>query len=147
MQAGYIKMSEIPQNEVSAADLATWYQLQEQISKLKSQEALLRAKIFRASFPTPKEGTNSAPLNDGTGAVLKATHVVNRTVDVAALTVLTPTFAAKGIQVAELTKTKVELVISEYRKLTAEQRQLFDQALTVKDGSPQMEIVIPKAKK
>ena len=34
--------------------------------------------------------------------------------------------------------------IKEYRELTAEQTQLFDQCLIVKPGSPALEIVLPK---
>jgi len=39
---------------------------------------------------------------------------------------------------------KPELKLSEYRKLSEAQRQVFDRVLVVKPGSPQVDIKIPK---
>lgn len=147
-------MAEIPENAVTAADLAEWYRLQAELGKLKSAEALLRSKIFKHYFPAPTEGTNKFELNDGTGAVLKATHVINRSIDPGALDALKAAQheAAPGSNVPklpldELVRYKPELAVSEYRKLTDEERIFFDQCLIIKPGSPQMEISIPKKAK
>lgn len=149
----------IPEDEVTAEDLKQWYLLHEQLGKLKSAEALLRGRIFKGMVKDPKEGTNTVPLNDGTGAVLKAQHVINRTVDVGTLDALKKA-QAEAITTAaidpskapnvpklpfdELIKWKPELSITKYKELTAEERLYFDQCLVIKPGSPQLEIVIPK---
>lgn len=139
-------MTSIPNNAVSHADLAEWYRLQEELKRIKASEMLLRQKIFGAYFPSPAEGTNSAPLADGW--VLKGKHTINREIDPGALGAMKEQFAQAGIAADSLVQYKPSLVLKEYRTLTEEQRQLFDRALIVKPGCPALEIVLPaKAKK
>jgi hypothetical protein len=148
-------MTTIPDNPVTVVDLMVWFKMQEDLRKLKAAEHLLRTKLFKGYFPTPKEGTNTLDLDPlliaanlpSGGHVLKATHPIERKVDEAALTTLTPTFREKGIKVDDLIKRKPELAVKEYRTLTEEQVQLFDQCLIVKPGSPTLEIVLPAAAK
>lgn len=135
--------------KVTAADMAHWYKLQQQLSTLKGEEAMLRARIFADCFPTPVEGTNTFAIADGTGALLKATHVINRSVDEGSLEALgkaikTPDSNLPKLPLTKLVKWKPEVVIKEYRSLTEEERQVFDQCLIIKEGSPQMKIEIPK---
>lgn len=151
----------IPENTVTQADLAEWYRLKQELGRIKSAEALLRGKIFHFFFTNPVEGTNTHELDDGTGAVLKGGHVINRTVDPGALDALREEQArafgeeansdsrpnVPRVRVDDLIKWKPELVIGEYRKLTAEERNYFDQALVIKPGAPTVEIVIPKRAK
>lgn len=136
---------------VTAADLATWYGLQKKLAEVKSAEALLRGRIFKHFFPVPVEGSkdNKHPLNDGTGAILQATHVINRDVDAAQLDALREAMFAEGsnlpqLELDKLIKWKPELVKSEYNKLSNDERAVFDRVLIVKPGSPQLEIKIPK---
>lgn len=139
-------MTSIPNNAVSQEDLAEWYRLQDELKRIKASEMLLRQKIFGAYFPSPQEGTNSAPLADGW--VLKGKHTINREIDPGALGAMKEQFAEAGISADSLVQYKPSLVLKEYRTLTEEQRQLFDRALIVKPGSPALEIVLPaKAKK
>lgn len=135
-------MTNIPQNTVTMEDLAQWDHLQQELKRVKAAEMLLRTKIFNGLFTAPKEGTNSIPLN--AGYVLKGTYVLNRTIDIGALQAIGDKMAELGIHKDDLVKYKPELVIGEYRTLTDEQRQLFDQALVIKPGSPALEIVLPK---
>lgn len=144
-------MTMIPENTVTPEDLAQWYTMKQELSRLKSAEALLRARIFRFYFPTPKEGTNNQPLNDGTGAVLKGQYVINRAVDIGALDALRKAQqeAVEGsnapkLNFDELVKWKPEVAITKYRELTEEERHYFDQCLVITPGSPQVEITIPK---
>lgn len=151
-------MAELTPPTVTAADLARWYQLQKDLARIKSEEALLRSLVFKAFFPVPAEGTNSVPLNDGTGAVIKAQHVINRAVDVGSFDALRAAQTAAieaektdgvianapKLPFDKLVKWKPEVAITEYRKLTAEEQLYFDQCLVIKPGSPQLEIVIPK---
>ncbi len=130
------------------ADLARWFTMKAELGRLKSAEGLLRARLFRHWFPTPTEGTNTTPLNDGTGALLKGVHVINRDVDPASLDALRASIVAEGsnlpkLDFGKLIKWKPEVVIKEYRTLTEEERNLFDQCLIVKPGSPQMEVKVP----
>lgn len=144
-------MVEVP--TVTAADLETWYRLQQELGKLKTQEALLRRRIFDAYFPTPAEGVNKVELNDGTGAELKGTHKIQRDVDQGAYDAYRTDQKKEGSNLVQLpmiddlVKWKPEVVLSEYRKLTDEERMAFDQCLIIKPGSPSLEISIPKRAK
>lgn len=96
--------------------------------------------MARSSRP-PAEGTNSYDLP--AGWVLKGKHTINRSVDVASLTQLTPLLREKGYAIDKLIRYKPELAITEYKKLTDAERCVFDQVLTIKNGSPGIEIVLP----
>lgn len=135
-------MVEIPENEVTQADLSQWYTMQEELKKLRAAEMLLRQKIFKAFFPVPSEGTNNHELSDGW--MLKGKHTINRDIDPGAFQVLRKQFEDAGIHPDALVQYKPSLVKREYNMLTEEQRHLFDQALIVKPGSPSLEIVLPK---
>lgn len=146
-------MTAVPSNEVTQADLTEWYNLQEQMKKLKASEMLLRLKIFKGLFVNPKEGTNTVPLSEGW--VLKGKRVIQRDIDQAALAVnsmldpatQTSRLTSNGIHPESLIKWKPELVLPAYRALTQEQMDIFNECLVIKDGSPALEIVLPaKAK-
>jgi len=139
-------MAQIPENNVTDADLAEWYRLQDQLKKVKAAEMLLRTKIFKGFFPNPQEGTNNHNLPDG--YVLKGKHTINREVDPGAFQAMREQFAQAGIHPDSLVQWKPSLKLGDYRELTAEQMHLFDQCLIIKPGSPALEIVLPaKAKK
>lgn len=148
-------MSAIPEDQLTQNDLFVWYKMQADLATLKRAESLLRTRIFRHLFPIPKEGTNTVQLDTlpmlagmaPTGNVIKAVHKLNRDIDVAALTTLTPRFQEANLPLAKLVKYVPELVIKEYRKLTDEERQLFEQAIIIKPGSPALEIVLPASAK
>lgn len=155
-------MIAIPEDTVTPEDLAEWYKTKQQLDAIKAKEGLLRSRIFKFYFPTPKEGTNKCELKDGTGAEIKGTSVINRNVDPAALDALTraqtearEAFKANPatppnipfLPLQDLIKWKPEVAITEYRKLTDEEQLYFDQCLIIKPGSPQLEIVIPKRAK
>lgn len=134
----------IPAEQATQEDLNTWYKLQEQLAKLKDQELTLRNKIFKSYFAAPKEGTNTMPLSEGW--VLKGEYKINRTVDVATLTAKVALLRTAGVPMDDLIRYKPELVTTEYRKLTDERRQLFDEVLIIKVGTPSLDIVLPKRK-
>jgi hypothetical protein len=134
-------MSLIPPNEVTVENLMEWYKLQEDIARLKSAEALLRMKIFKNFFPAPVEGTNTHILPDG--YALKGVHKINRKILRPNLVVLEPTFREKNLPLDSLIKYEPELVLKEYRTLTKEQLNLFDQCMEIKDGMPDLKITLP----
>lgn len=135
-------MAEVPVNQVTQADLDEWHRLSLELTKIKTSEMLLRMKIFNGVFINPKEGTNKFDL--GGGFQLTATYPIDRKIDPAILASLAPELRTMGIRLDDLVKQKPELSISEYRKLTDEQRKEFDQAITAKPGSPQLKLEQPK---
>jgi len=145
-------MTQVPENEVTQADINKWYELQAQLKSIKASEMLLRTKIYKGLFKDPVEGTNTIPLAEGW--VMKARRVIQRDIDVAALTInsanpeLGPSrLELAGINVASLVKWKPELVLKNYRELTDEQKLIFNDCLVIKDGSPALEIVLPAKNK
>lgn len=145
-------MSEIPQDVLTSKEFFEWYEATRELAKIKQREHFLRMRVFRHMVPVPEEGTNTVELDphplfagmQPTGYVLKAQHVISRDIDEAALSVLQPKLIENKIPVDKLIKRKPSLAVGEYRKLTKEETQLFDQVLIVKPGSPQLEIVLPK---
>ena len=138
-------MVAIPENTVTMDDLIAWYKAKDELAKWKNIEALLRPKLFRHFFPDPEEGTNTYVLPDG--YQVKGIRTISREIDPGAWTALVPQFQEKKINAEALIKRKPELIISEYRKLTAEEIHLVDQALIIKDGMPSLEIKPPAKKK
>lgn len=134
--------------EVTQEILREWYVLKEQLDQIKAREMQLRLAIYRHYFQNPVEGTNTLPLEDGTGAVIKGVHKIDRKVDEASLAALRQQInedpATPRVSLDKLVRWKPELSVSEYRKLTAEEQQFFDQCLIVKEGAPGLEITIPK---
>ena len=131
---------------VTMDDLVAWQDMQARLSALKEEEMALRKRIYAQYFPAPVEGTNKAPLAEGW--ILKANRIVERKVDIGALQAMSaeggPLHEA-GINPNLLIKWEPKLEIKVYRTLSSEQRELFDQALIIKDGSPQVEIALPAA--
>jgi len=135
-------MSEIQQDEVTMEDIIAWNAASEELARAKNVEMLLRNRVFKGKFPAPVEGTNSVPLlND---YVLKATYKMNRTVELEAISTLADDLREAGINTTELIKYKPELDVKAYKALNADQRQVSDMCLTVKPGTPSLEIVLPK---
>lgn len=68
--------------------------------------------------------------------------------DAAAFAVNRERFAQHGMSPDTLVNWKPSLSVSAYRELTKEQRQMFDECLSIKPGTPSLEIVLPaRAKK
>lgn len=131
-----------PAATVTQEDITKWYDLSKQLEIVKTAEMDLRKKIFKGLFTAPTEGVNKLDLSDG--YVLKGDHKINRKVEEALLSTMSPAMREQGINPDALVKWKPELIVAEYRKLTKEERTLFDQVLTITDGSPALEIVLPK---
>lgn len=139
-------MTHAEQQQQVLADLAEWYRTKDELTAIKAKESALRTKIFTTCFPTPVEGAkNIYGLPDG--YVLKATHVINRSIDEAAFQAIRqPYFEKFGQSADRMVKTKMELKSGEYKAQTEEEKALFDEAVTAKPGSPQLEIIAPKKK-
>ena len=134
-------MVEMVQDEVTQQDIFRWYELKQELNKIKNEEHVLRMRIYKHLFKDPKEGTNKHQLGDG--YVLNANRTIERKIDIAALDQLKETL--KDLPLDVLIRYKPELSITEFRKLEGDELARFQQVLIIKDGSPQMDVVLPAA--
>lgn len=128
--------------------LADWAKAAELAAEAKTiidNELDLRKKVFAAFFTEPKEGTNTVPLN--AGWKLKGVYKLERKIDETALQPVLEKFRAVGWNPDILIKYWPQLITKEYRELTKEQQDVFDQALLVKPQSPGLELLAPKPPK
>lgn len=109
-----------------------------------AKEQQLRKQVFASFYPAPKEGTNTLELAEGWK--LKGVYKLDRKIDEAALPAVAEQLREMGVNSDTLIAWKPDLKTATYKELTAEQRAVFDQALTVKPGSPTVELVAPKVK-
>lgn len=128
--------------------LAQWFAADVQLSKAKAEELRLRKLVGGLFFTKPKEGTNDADVDDGTGAVVKLKQPITRKVLPEELLILEQTKNNRHKAIlAECIKYKPDLVLSAYRDLTPEEQLWLDKALEIKEGQFALEVVIPKRKK
>lgn len=108
-------------------------------------EQNLRKQVMASLFADGKEGTNTVELANGWK--LKGTIKLDRKLDKATLLSISDKLRELGVNPDTLVEWKPDLKTSVYRELTAEQATLFDTALTIKPGSPTLELVAPKEPK
>lgn len=115
--------------------IAEWKRIKDWMEIAKPREMELRRMIANHFFADPREGTQTAQVD--VGEIIFQAKLVsdyNYKVD-----------DAKAREVcaelpAGLVKWKPELSVSEYRKLTDEQKLLAGQCLTITPGAPKLEI-------
>ena len=123
--------------------LYNWYSKKEELAKVQAQERALRQSVVSVFFPDGlNENTNKIKLD--TGDDLVVTQLYTRKVDKAIFSQILPDLVKAGVDVNEVTETKVELRVAAYRKLTAEQLAIFDECVTTTPGSPQVKIAVKK---
>lgn len=123
--------------------LYNWYSKKEELAKVQAQERALRQSVVGVFFPDGlNENTNKIKLD--TGDDLVVTQPYTRKVDKAIFSQILPDLIEAGVDVNEVTETKVELRVAAYRKLTAEQLAIFDECVTTTPGSPQVKIAVKK---
>lgn len=127
---------------VFLAKLGEWQGIPAQMDALKTREAQLRQELFADAFPAAKEGTNNAALPGGW--FFKGVLKMNRNIDKAALPSVMESIRGMGFNPDPLIEYKPELVDKEYKALPEQIRKVFDTALTIKPGMPQVELVAPK---
>lgn len=130
--------------EQAFARLQAWYGTQQKLADLKTAEVLERKGLASFYFPAPEEGTNRLPL--GGGFDLKLEHTITRKVDEAALDNVKATQAKKlKLNLDLLFPTKPTLSVTEYRKLTDEQRAFVDTLLDIKESETPGLKIVPQA--
>ncbi len=110
-----------------------------------ADEMRLRKLVMAEFFPDAKEGVNSRDM--GMGWVLKGTLKIERKLDEAALPAVKESLRAIGVNADTLVRYKPELETKVYKALSEQAQKVFDAALTIKPGSPTMELLAPKEKK
>lgn len=131
------------------AKLQEWHQAvlaAQEAKKVVEAEQALRKEVMALFFPEPVEGTNKFELEAGWS--LKATHKIERKVDEAALPAVLHQLREMGVNPDPLIRTKPDLDPKAYKSLVQinpDAAHVFEQALTIKPGSPTVELVPPKA--
>jgi hypothetical protein len=157
-------MVHIPEPDVTEETIQQWLALKEQLNKVKTAEMLLRQRLFKHFFQSPKEGTNTFILSNENQ--LKGTYVINRKIVEESMQAMVsrpvtgmgpnnqPVYGPcilerSNIRPDLLIKWKPELNLPYYRELTAEQALVADQMLLIDSGSPQLKVEPPskRAKK
>lgn len=123
-------------------DILAWTEAKVVLAKAKARESILRAKIVKTFFATPKEGTNYHEL--GNNYKLKLVHKIDRKIDTPLYTNLLGRFKELEIDTDQLAETSLSLKVAFYKKLTDAQKLVVDQCITSKPGSPTLEFVKPK---
>lgn len=139
-------MVQLPENKLSESAkmelLFNWYTKKQELVKLQAEERALRTTVVNAFLPeeNKKEGTNTIKLS--TGDELKIVCGMDRKVDKAVWSSILPQLCEAGVDVNEVVETKVELRVAAYKKLTEEQRNIMDECVTSKWGSPQVSVKV-----
>lgn len=121
--------------------VSEWQKASEWIKAAVKSEQELRAKLFAHFFPNPTEGTNNFL---GAGIQVKGVRKVNRTLDKAALDSVMPQLSEQWRTLGEgcLIRYEPEFSLSVFKSMPDDQRKIFEQALSIKDGTPTLEITV-----
>lgn len=103
----------------------------------QAREMEIRRQLAPYFFPNPVEGTQHVE-RDGFEVALK--HTLTRKLDEAALSHVMPQLPVEFRNVGVLINYKPALVMDGYRALNDDQRLIFDEALTISEGAPALEI-------
>lgn len=132
-------MVEVPKDEVTEQDLIDWYNTKRELASLQAKERAMRDRI--ADFFVPKnvrqEGTNKAIFGN---TQIKVTQPYTRDIDPAVYANVTKELYDLGVDTAELVNFKPTLSVSKYRKLEGAALAVFNQCVTTKPGSVQLEL-------
>ena len=111
------------------------------------RERDLRKQVIEASFDELKTGTNTLVLGAGYKLKASVTQAYSPQKDADdSYTSLVNVLGQMNPETAKrLVRWKPEISVSAYKSLTAEEQALINQVLVIKDNSPQLELVVPKA--
>lgn len=119
----------------------------EEVKPVIEREQALRKEVFALFFPEPTEGTNNFGLE--ADWKLKGVYKIDRKIDEAALPAVQSQLRELGVNPDPLVKMTPSLDTKAYKSLqtlNADACKVFEQALTIKPGSPTLELVAPKEK-
>lgn len=136
---------ELTKDQVDA--IQAWQQAAAALDTAKQAELMNRLKIVNEAglpFTTKEEGGQTLKLYAGWRLALKRT--INYTVenDQAKINAaLTELFAIEPVAAQSMIRWKPELNESVYKKLGAEGKKIMAQVVTMKPGTPQLELNAP----
>lgn len=113
--------------------------------KVVEAERHFRGLVINSFYDEAKEGVNTLDLT--LGWKLKYTHKVDRDIDKVVIQSVLHQLKKLGVNTDALVEWEPKLKLSAYRELTAEQRDLLDSALIIKEGSPTLVLNPPKGSK
>lgn len=132
-----------------------WQEAEKALALAKAKEIELRNKVMATCFPAAEVGTNTLDL--GKGYKLKGVRKLNYSLangegqTDAALDAIAA-IGNEGVFIAEdLVGWTPKLSLTRYNKLEASNpthmkiKAVIDSVLTVNDGTPTLEVVVPKA--
>ena len=128
---------------MDAKALANWIELKAKLKQAEEAELTARLAIVTELFPEFEEGTNTRTCD---GFTVKFRHVINRTISKPELATIWGELEKLDVPLDQIIETKPTLVLPIYRRLMPAQRVLFDSAMTIKPGTPQLEVLPPKKK-
>lgn len=127
-----------------------WDDMCKQLAAAKQAELNLRMLVVSTVFPNLPEGTNTVEL--GNGWKIKATGVNNYNLDKdvtkveSALDAIEATGPEGKFLGERLVSWAPKLSVAEYRTLPPIVKAIIDAVLTIKPGTPQLELCEPKVK-
>jgi len=124
-------------------DVGRWYEISAELKRLRAEERKMREQIATRYFGAPSgptEGAESLELPDGSSLVL--TRKLIRSIDEAALPAVAAAMPPGWGE--KLVRWKPGLDLREYKKTPQPVRDVFAQALIVKQAAPTLEVKPPK---
>lgn len=129
--------------------LLEWQKARDELLRAANVEMTMRRAVIATFFPTAapdEEGTRNYEL--GNEWKLKAVFKLNYNVDKKNVDTMLDTLEKTGDDgkfIAErIINWSPSLSVKEYRELSDEQKKIVDTVITIKPGTPSLEIVEPK---
>lgn len=116
--------------------VGAWRQAKELLDTVKDFERKIRDEIVKKSFADAKLGSNKVDVD---GGKLIYTKSVSYKIDENLYDAVCRDLDANFINVDEIIKTKHELKVAGYKKLSVLEQGLVDKMLTVKEDAPKLE--------
>lgn len=120
-----------------------WYQVSEQLGKLKIEELALRKEIFGEAFPNPTEGSKENKMDLAAGWILQGDHKINRKVDEAVVATLQADDNTRAL-IDRCFEWKPKLKLAAFKALDSDELNLLADAVTETPGTPSLKVVLPK---
>lgn len=116
--------------------VGAWRQAKELLDTVKDFERKIRDELVKKSFADAKLGSNKVDVD---GGKLIYTKSVSYKIDENLYDAVCRDLDANFINIDEIIKTKHELKVAGYKKLSVLEQGLVDKMLTVKEDAPKLE--------
>lgn len=120
--------------------IQVWAETQKESKRLALLERKMRDEVFGECFTDPKTGTNNLEL--GAGWKLKAVTGFESSLDANVYELISSKLKPETVQAC--VKFKPSLVAAGYKLLTAEEKEILDEAIVTKPKPVTLELVPPK---